>query len=156
MATYFLSAFIPCLIPLRYQRRTGDVGMGFECESRFQEFPFLQLLTISDFMSQLAYHVPHVLQIDRVRASLYTGWDNRCVGSPSILTDLPTNAILALEPKGGSSSAAFTIRNSKTLLTLPIPIISQSVPRCATHRSHFYRVLGTLPLPAAHPRFGNR
>ncbi len=59
MATYFLSAFIPCLIPLRYQRRTGDVGMGFECESRFQEFPFLQSLTISDFMSQLGCPVSH-------------------------------------------------------------------------------------------------
>ena len=37
-----------------------------------------------------AYHVPQVPQTDRVRTPLYTGWVYRCVGSPLILTDLPT------------------------------------------------------------------
>jgi len=81
-----------------------------------------------------AYHVPHDSQIDRVRTSLYTGWVFGCVGSPSILADLPTVAILALGPNGGSSPAAFTIRNTKTSLTLSIPTVPQgadSVPLTA-------------------------
>ena len=81
-----------------------------------------------------AYHVPHDSQIDRVRTSLCTEWVYRCVGSLSILTDLPTIAILALGPKGGSSPALLTIRNAKTSLTLSIPTISQGTDRCATHR----------------------
>ena len=64
---------------------------------------------------------------DWVRTPLYTGWDYRCVGSPSKLTDLPTVAILALGPNGSSSPAAFTIRNSETSLTLPIPVIFQRI-----------------------------
>jgi len=80
------------------------------------------------------YHVPHDSQIVRVRASLCTDWVNKCVGLPSILTDLPSIAILALGPKGGSSPALVTIRNSKTSLTLSIPNILQeadSVPLTA-------------------------
>ena len=37
-----------------------------------------------------AYHVPRVLQTDRVRMPLYTGRVNGCVGSPLPLTDLPS------------------------------------------------------------------
>ena len=88
-----------------------------------------------------AYHVSHDSQIDRVRTSLYTEWVNRCVGSHSRLTDLPTLAILALGPKGGSSPAVVTIRNAKTSLTLSIPIISQGTDRCATHRCVFTECL---------------
>jgi hypothetical protein len=72
-----------------------------------------------------AYHVPQVLQIDRVRAPLYTDWDDGCVGLPSKLTDLPSIAILALGPNGSSSPALLTIRNAKASLTLPIPTIPQ-------------------------------
>ena len=54
---------------------------------------------------------------------------SRCVGSPSRLTDLPTIAILALGPKGGSSPALLTVRNAKTSLTLSIPIFPQDTDK---------------------------
>ena len=76
----------------------------------------------------LVYHVPHAPQIDRVRTPLYAEWDYRCVGSPSILTDLPTVAILALGPNGGSSPAAFTTCNAEDSHRLSIPTILRGSP----------------------------
>jgi hypothetical protein len=61
---------------------------------------------------------------DGVRTPLYTGGCYECAGPPSILACLTTDAVLALEPKGSSSSASLTIRNDEALLTLSIPIIS--------------------------------
>ena len=93
---------------------------------------------------------------DGVRTSLYTEQYNKCVGSLSKLTDLTTNAILALEPKGSSSSARFTIRNNKTLLTLSIPTIPRSIACNATKQLYPDSVLSTSPLPVTHPKCGDK
>ncbi|MCP4695668.1 MAG: hypothetical protein GY862_02295, partial [Gammaproteobacteria bacterium] len=47
----------------------------------------------------------------------------------AVKTHLPVlSAILALEPKGGSSSALVTMCNNEDSLTLSIPVISQTIP----------------------------
>jgi hypothetical protein len=77
-----------------------------------------------------AYHVPRVSPIGFGRLCVHRVglWVRRL----AVKTHRPAHhAILALEPKGGSRSARVTMRNTKALVTLSIPIISRgtsSVP----------------------------
>jgi hypothetical protein len=85
-----------------------------------------------------AYHVPQVVPTNGVRAPLYTGGDYTCVGQPLKLPEPAPHPILGLEPLSRLSSALVTMRNTKALLTLPLPVIPRS-------RS---RVRLTVPTPA--------
>lgn len=92
---------------------------------------------------------------DRLRALLYAGWVYRCVGSPSILTNLPNIAILALEPNGRSSSALVTTCKQRFRYLTQYRSFPKHRP-CAAHFRCAYQVLETPPLPMTPPWFGNR
>ena len=66
------------------------------------------------------------------------------------------HAILALGPNGGSSPARVTMRNIEASVLLSLPTLSRRCDPVPLMVSSVYRVLDTPPLPATHPRFGNR
>ena len=73
-----------------------------------------------------AYHVPQVVPTNGVRAPLYTGEGYTCVGRPLKSPEPAPPPILGLEPLSRLSSARLTMRNTKALVTLPLPVIPHS------------------------------
>src|SRR3989442_1443296 len=65
-------------------------------------------------------------------------------------------AIVALGPHGGSRPARVTMRNIEASGLLSLPTLSRRGDRVPLMVASVSRVLETPPLPATHPRFGNR
>ena len=133
------SVFSPCdtgrkSAPLRVEQSLHSsqhhysTAFAFSCLFYLQNISaFLTVSLLGTFAPRIiqAYHVPQVVPTNGGRAPLYTGWVDGCVGLP-IKTRRPAHhALLALEPNGGSSSALVTMRHTKALVTLSIPIISR-------------------------------